>query len=151
MFTLGGITLFVFLLRFVIFTFEESPKFFLGKGKDEEALKVLHKVARTNRRECHVTMETFAALQTLSRSDSPLSGGLPESPASAGTPMLELPGGVKLENATLAQKAKFEFVRIKILFATPALIRLTVLVWVIYAFDYWGFSVAGIFFLPPRR
>jgi hypothetical protein len=41
MFTLGGITLFVFVLRFAIFTFLESPKFLFGKGEDGEALKVL--------------------------------------------------------------------------------------------------------------
>jgi MFS family permease len=40
-FTLGGITLFVFVLRFAIFTFQESPKFLFGKGKDGEALKIL--------------------------------------------------------------------------------------------------------------
>jgi hypothetical protein len=142
MFTLGGISLVVFILRFVVFTFEESPKFLLGKGKDEAALKVLHKVAKTNKRECNITMETFAALSR-SPTSPPLSDNGAALETTSGTPMLELPGGVKLKIASLLQKARFEIVRIKMLFATPTLVRLTLLVWVIYAFDYWGFSVAG--------
>jgi hypothetical protein len=40
MFTLGGIILLVFVLRFFAFTFQESPKFLLGKGRQED-LEVL--------------------------------------------------------------------------------------------------------------
>lgn len=134
MFTLGSISLFVFILRFVVFTFQESPKYLLGKGKDKEALQVLHNVARVNRKECHITMETFAALTN--DDDS-------QATDDSGNPILELPGGVKLSNSTAMEKIKFEFVRLKILFSSATMVRITVLVWIIYAFDYWGFSVAG--------
>jgi len=46
---LGGMTLFIFFLRFVVFNFYESPKFLLSKGKEQEAIDVLHKIAKFNR------------------------------------------------------------------------------------------------------
>ncbi len=49
MFTVGGITLFVFVFRFALFTIHESPKLLLGNGKDQEALEMLHKVAEANK------------------------------------------------------------------------------------------------------
>ncbi len=137
-FTLGGISLSVFLLRFVVFTFQESPKFLLGKGKDEDAIRVLHEVAKTNGRECNITIETFDALTNASSNDfSPTEEHI------SGTPTLELCRGFRLEKSRVAQKVKSEFSRVKILFSTPPLARLTILVWIIYAFDYWGFSIAG--------
>ncbi|KAJ9125580.1 hypothetical protein QFC22_000542 [Naganishia vaughanmartiniae] len=39
--TLGGITLSVFFLRFLVFNFRESPKYLLGKGKEQEAIDEL--------------------------------------------------------------------------------------------------------------
>ena len=121
LFTLGGITLFVFVMRFVVFRFQESPKFLLYRNKDEKAIQVLHKIAAFNGRESHVTMDMFRALD-------------------------EQDGG-KREELTMKQKVFREFKRYKLLFATSAISRLTILIWVIYVFDYWGFTVAGQ--LPP--
>ena len=117
LFTLGGITLFVFIMRFVVFRFQESPKFLLYRNKDEKAIQVLQKIAAFNGRESHVTMDMFRALD-------------------------EQDGG-KREELTTKQKVFRELKRYKLLFATPAISRLTVLIWVIYVFDYWGFTVAG--------
>jgi hypothetical protein len=58
-------------------------------------------------------------------------------------PFLGVPSSVVLENATLTQKLKSGLIRVKILFSTPTLTRLTILAWIIYGFDYWGFSIAG--------
>jgi hypothetical protein len=142
MFTLGAISLVVFLLRFVLFTFQESPRYLLGKGKDEQALEVLHTVAKTNRRECSINMQTFDAL-----SDDHSSGS--SSCANSNSPVLNLQAPVE-EKPSLLEKAKAELKRISVLFSTPVLARLTVLVWTIYAFDYWGFSVAGKFAKPQQ-
>lgn len=122
MYTLGGISLSVFLLRFVVFTFEESPKFLLSKGKDEEAIAVLQSIAKTNKRECQITLDTFAELEDASGVQD--SGG----------------GNAK---TTFKEKAHAEGRRLRTLFSSATLTRLTILVWIIYAFDYWGFSVAG--------
>ncbi|KAK0946322.1 hypothetical protein LTS01_026047, partial [Friedmanniomyces endolithicus] len=62
MFTLGAITLGVFLLRFVVFNFKESPKFLVFRGQDDKALGVLEHIAKTNKRTCGVTRADFDAL-----------------------------------------------------------------------------------------
>lgn len=134
MFTLGGISFATFLLRFVVFKFHESPKYLLGRGKDEAALAVLHTIAKTNRVECHITMETFATLEAEARDN------VSRHDQHAGTQFMGFAVG---KPATLGQKLQAEFSRVRILFSTATLGRLTTLVWIIYAFDYWGFSVAG--------
>lgn len=45
---MGGISLFEFFIRFVCFTIFESPKYLMGKGQEEEAVRVVHEVARRN-------------------------------------------------------------------------------------------------------
>ncbi|KAL8902605.1 MAG: hypothetical protein Q9207_004551 [Kuettlingeria erythrocarpa] len=46
--TMGGFAMICFVLRFVVFTLYESPKYLMGKGKDAEAVAVVHKVAQKN-------------------------------------------------------------------------------------------------------
>ncbi|KAL8989787.1 MAG: hypothetical protein Q9177_001402 [Variospora cf. flavescens] len=132
MFTLGAICLFIFFLRFVVFRFQESPKFLLYRGKDEKAVQVLHHVAKFNGRQCGLTMEVFAALTD---EDSSLAS------AASGEPVLG--GGTKQLESSFAENVKKELARYKLLFANPLIARLTILVWVTYMFDYWGFSIAG--------
>lgn len=63
MITLGAFTLFIFICRFVIFTFRESPKFLLAKGHDAHALDVLYSIAKFNRVEQpKLSMDDFNAL-----------------------------------------------------------------------------------------
>lgn len=129
--TIGSITTLVFILRFVIFRFRESPKFLLYKGHDAKAAKVLQQVAAFNKAHCDVTIESFEAINRehlASEGEAPILGA-----------------GSKQANATWAHKIKVELSRYKILFATPALARVTILVWLIYICDYWGFTVAGGF------
>lgn len=45
---MGGISLIEFVIRFVFFTVFESPKYLMGKGLDEEAVRIVHEVARRN-------------------------------------------------------------------------------------------------------
>ena len=45
---MGGISMIAFFIRFVCFTVFESPKYLMGKGQDEEAVRVVHEVARRN-------------------------------------------------------------------------------------------------------
>jgi hypothetical protein len=45
---MGGISLIEFFIRFICFTIFESPKYLMGKGRDEDAVKVIHEVARRN-------------------------------------------------------------------------------------------------------
>jgi MFS family permease len=45
---MGGISMIEFIVRFVFFTVYESPKYLMGKGLDEEAVRIVHEVARRN-------------------------------------------------------------------------------------------------------
>lgn len=132
LFTLGAICLFVFFLRFVVFRFQESPKYLLYRGKDEKAVQVLHNIAKFNGRRSTVTMAVFAAL---TEEDSSVGS------TEIGKPILG--AGSKQLKSSFGEKVKIELARYKLLFANPAIARLTILVWITYMFDYWGFSIAG--------
>ena len=45
---MGGISMVEFIIRFGFFTIHESPKYLMGKGRDEDAIRVVHDVARRN-------------------------------------------------------------------------------------------------------
>ena len=127
-FTLGGITLLVFFARFVIFRFQESPKFLLSRGYDEKAIKVLQHIANYNRLTCSISIADFEALEAeTSSTDSILDIDKDQT------------------NLPLTQKLSLEFARLSILFEDRTITRLVICVWLIYAFDYWGFTIAGSF------
>ncbi|CUS12276.1 unnamed protein product [Tuber aestivum] len=66
MFTLGGLTAVMFITRFFTFHLYESPKFYISRGRDKEAVAVVHGVAYRNRTKTWLTLEL---LQELSRAD----------------------------------------------------------------------------------
>lgn len=133
LYTLGAITLFVFFLRFVVFRFQESPKYLVYRGKDEKAVKVLHNIAKFNRTDCKITLATF---ENLEREHDSLN-----SSASSGRPMLGQ--GVKQMKKTYREQVLLELNRYRMLFDGWQMARLTVLVWLTYACDFFGFTVAG--------
>lgn len=57
MIAMGGLAMIMFLGRFVFFTIFESPKYLMGKGRNEEAVKVVHGVARRNGKTSTLTVE----------------------------------------------------------------------------------------------
>lgn len=120
-FTLGAITLAIFILRFFIFPFHESPKFLLSKGNDQAAVDVVRKIAEFNRQPCHLTLESLYSLAN----ESPM-GDMPEKP--------------------WRQRLFGELNRLKLLFASWRMARITILVWVTWMFDYWGENAFYIFY-----
>ncbi|KAI5458320.1 sugar transporter-like protein [Mariannaea sp. PMI_226] len=46
--TIGCMTLFIFFARYLVFRFHESPKFLVSKGREQDAIDVLHKIAKFN-------------------------------------------------------------------------------------------------------
>lgn len=130
MLCLGAICLAIFFLRFVVFRFQESPKFLLYRGKDEKAVRVLQHIAKFNGRESSITLATFEALD-----NEEASRASPDTNASV--------LASKQLKKTWGQKTKLELVRYKMLFSNSNIARLTILVWITYVFDYWGFSIAG--------
>ena len=128
---LGAICLVVFCLRFLVFRFQESPKFLLYRGKDAKAVQVLHKVAKFNGRESTITTELFEALDEQDAREN------------AGSMSPTFGAGKSQLHTTWKEKVLIEFRRYRILFKGFNMARLTILVWITYAFDYWGFSIAG--------
>ena len=126
---LGAICLAIFFLRFVVFRFQESPKFLLYRGRDDRAVEVLHKIAKFNGRESSITLETFEILTTEHTSTSYSDEDMTTSDAAK-------------DKSTITM-VKNELLRCKILFSSFSLARLTILIWITYIFDYWGFSIAG--------
>ncbi|KIY46937.1 MFS general substrate transporter [Fistulina hepatica ATCC 64428] len=62
-YTLGCITLLIFILRFVVFDLQESSKYLIARGRDEEAIKVLQHIARRNGKSITLTVDQFAAIR----------------------------------------------------------------------------------------
>lgn len=63
--TMGGITLVMWLLRFFAFTIFESPKYHMSKGRDDEAVRIVHEVARRNGKESSLTVEDLQACERI--------------------------------------------------------------------------------------
>ena len=124
---LGAICLAIFFLRFVVFRFQESPKFLIYRGRDEKAVVVLQKIAKFNGRESSITLEIFEALTNEHASTANMD------PVLTATEV----------TSTWIEQVKTELKRCRILFSTFSIARLTILVWITYIFDYWGFSIAG--------
>ena len=55
-FITGALVLFLWALRFTM-PLLESPRYLVGKGKDEEAVRVVHKLARYNGKTSDLTLE----------------------------------------------------------------------------------------------
>ncbi|KAI0277810.1 MFS general substrate transporter [Russula aff. rugulosa BPL654] len=55
--TLGALMLLLAILRLFAFPSHESPRYLLGRGYDEDAVAVIHEIARYNRTETSLTVE----------------------------------------------------------------------------------------------
>ena len=127
-FTIASITLGVFIIRFFIFPFHESPKFLLAKGNDRGAVEVVHKIAAFNKRSCDLTVES-------------LYEQCKEAPVA--------------EQIGFSRRFVSEVSRLKLLFGSWRMVRVTILVWVTWMFDYWGKSLTtrstSLFHCGPHR
>ncbi|KAF9870645.1 major facilitator superfamily transporter [Colletotrichum karsti] len=134
LFTLGAITLLVFILRFFIFKFQETPKYLIYRGHDAKAINTLQHMAEVNGKQCGLTLEMFKSLES---DDQEGSAGS----AASARPALGI--GAKQLDMKWTQKVKLELSRYKMLFDGYRMTRLTILVWLTYIMDFWGFTVAG--------
>lgn len=129
---LGAMTLIIFFLRYFVFKFHESPKFLLSRGREEEAIAVLHRIAKFNKAPAPtLTLEMFRAID--------------EADGVADTP--EVPA-----NRTRAEKNKAvfksfgtELARLKGVFTNKLSCFIFVLLGITYMGDYWSFNLAGNF------
>lgn len=139
LFTIGAITIFVFFVRFFVFHFRESPKFLVYKGDDEKAIEVVQHMAKVNGQQCFLTMATFEALVEDHLRLSP------NSTRSNSPPVLENSHMLLQDkrDGTWTKKIGLDLTKYKALFDGFQMTRLTILVWLTYIMDFWGFTVAG--------
>lgn len=122
MIAMGGITLIMFLVRFGLFTIFESPKYLMGKGRDEDAVRIVHEVARRNGKTSSLSIEDLRACE-------------PE-------------GYVAQTDAIAAVKRRLEQVnldRVKVLFRTKKLGISTGLTMAVWAFIGLGYPLYNAF------
>ncbi|KAF2032310.1 MFS general substrate transporter [Setomelanomma holmii] len=125
MITMGGVALLMFLIRFLAFTIFESPKYLMGKGKDEEAVRVVHEVARRNGKTSDLTIENLRVCENLGTGSTPARTA-----------------------ATAAIKRnlqKLDASHVKALFATKKLAFSTTVITVVWAFIGLGFPLYNAF------
>nr|XP_018266859.1 uncharacterized protein I303_00839 [Kwoniella dejecticola CBS 10117]OBR89017.1 hypothetical protein I303_00839 [Kwoniella dejecticola CBS 10117] len=135
---LGGVTLVIFFLRYFVFNFHESPKFLLARGREAEAIDVLHKIAKFNRAPPPtLTLAHFAEIEASSSTFSGDAAAPPE--YSAGRPGF-------VGTAKHVIKAFFRnFKSLKGLFGNKLQLFIFCLLAVAYMGDYWSFNLAGSF------
>lgn len=80
LYTMGALMLVLFVLRFFVFHLYESPKFLMGRGRDAEAVEVVHKVAQYNGTTSSLTLDILHKAEQ-SR-PAPLSNDAEKSPLS---------------------------------------------------------------------
>lgn len=126
MICMGGLAMIMFVVRFVFFRIYESPKYLMSRGRDAEAVAVIHEVARHNGKTSTLTLED------LSRFD------VDADPQTQGA----------LTSASAALKRKLEqvnFTHIRSLFSSVKLVISTSLITVIWAFIGLGFPLYNAF------
>lgn len=63
--TMGGVALIMFAIRFIAFHIYESPKYYMGKGRDEDAVRIVHEVARRNGKISNLTIDDLRACESM--------------------------------------------------------------------------------------
>ena len=129
---LGVMTLVIFCLRYFVFHFHESPKFLLSRGREAEAIEVLHRIAKFNRAPPPtLTMEMFRAID---EADGVM--GAADVPAAM----------TRAEkNKAVVKNIGRELTRLKKIFSNKLSCFIFVLLGITYMGDYWSFNLAGNF------
>ncbi|KAL1620963.1 putative sugar transporter [Diplodia seriata] len=124
--TLGAITFAMFIARFFFFHLFESPKFLLSRGRQAEAVAVVHGIAHHNKAKTWLTEEILNEI-----------GGDPEIVAE----------GQKLGTVDIIKRnlSKFSAARIRPLFNGTKLGITTVLLWFIWASIGMGYPLFNAF------
>lgn len=117
LFTLGGITLLLWSLRFFAFKLLESPRYLAGLDKDAEAVAIIHQLAEYNSATYDITVEKLAM-------------------SNQGTNTAA--GNTSGRHKILSASSRLSLQHIKALFATPKMARSTGLLIAL-----WGRSISS--------
>lgn len=118
-FTMGGLMLLLWAIRFFVFDLAESPKFLMGRGKDEQAVESVHHIAAYNGKTSNLSVEDLKQAAKVAGAGKEHAGE-PEMDTSA-------------KAAALRTVEKFRLDHIKALFVTPRLAYSSTLVIIIWA------------------
>jgi MFS family permease len=118
----GGIALIGFGIRFFVFHIYESPKYYMGKGRDEDAVRIVHEVARRNGTTSTLSIEDLRACEAQGAGGA---GGVVSPPRAHGT---DTRAAIRRRMEALSGK------HVKALFATRRLAFSTGAIMVVWAF-----------------
>ncbi|KAJ1036336.1 hypothetical protein NDA13_000216 [Ustilago tritici] len=146
LYTLGCITWLVFVARFFMFTFRESPQYLLARGKDAKALKIIQQILITNKSKIE-PLFTQADFREAAKRIAAHEGGEYMDEEREGLHA----GSGKASRLQQAKKSAKEmvalFLNAKTLFRDRTMARVTTIIWITFIGDFWGFTLAG-FYLP---
>ncbi|CAG8929362.1 unnamed protein product [Penicillium salamii] len=121
MIAMGGLAMIMFLSRFISFTIYESPKYLMGKGRNQEAVEVVHEIARRNGKASDLTLDDLDELDEGSAQH------------------------LRTSNIVRQRLEKVSFDHIRALFDTPKRAWATTLIILIWAFLGLGFPLYNAF------
>ena len=128
-------------IRFFVFTMYESPKYLMGRGRDEDAVKVVHAVASYNGKTSTLSIESLQSIDSVKSGDSG-SEKRGELDGSTGTGRGET--DMSAMGAVLRRLKKFDMAHVKALFATRTLAWNTSLLILLWC-EYPGQKVKSLF------
>ena len=136
-YTLGALTLAMWVCRFVIFRLPESPKYLLSKGRDAEAIAVIKEVAIRNGRPLPDSALTVAILRTAAGQEVDNMDQDEEIPAERRglASLLDAPREIiKAAKGFRLSNIKFDLSHVKPLFASTKLALNTSTIFVLWSF-----------------
>ncbi|CEL10317.1 hypothetical protein ASPCAL13438 [Aspergillus calidoustus] len=124
---IGSMTLFIFFARYLVFRFHESPKFLVSQGREQDAIDVLHKIAKFNGASPPtLTLEDFRAIDR-----------------EMGVTPTEQTGSSDAKGVIIRAIREVSFLRG--LFLNKLACFTFVLLGLAYMGNYWSFNLAGAF------
>ena len=121
LYTMGGLMMLLFVLRFFVFHMYESPKYLMGRGRDAEAVAIIHAVAKYNGKESRLTLEALQEVEARAVEKSGKTAGVGE-----------VAMDTSAKAAVLRKLSAFSGDHVKSLFATRRLAYSTTLLIVIW-------------------
>ena len=119
-------------IRFFVFTMYESPKYLMGRGRDEDAVKVVHAVASYNGKTSTLSIESLQSIDSVKSGDS---GSEKRGELDGSTGRGRGETDMSAMGAVLRRLKKFDMAHVKALFATRTLAwntSLLILLWCEY-------------------
>ncbi|KAK3945995.1 MFS general substrate transporter [Diplogelasinospora grovesii] len=134
--TIGIVTFIMFIVRFFVFHLFESPKYLLSRGRQAEAVAVVHGIAHRNRRKTWLTEEIL---------DAVADGINTNDPVAARFPGRRLSTRLSATDIIKTRLAEFSGERIRPLFNNRKLGLTTAIIWFCWATIGMGYPLFNAF------